>query len=816
MKKNKKQNNKIIFVDEKKAGDGGFSKSKIIPKTAQDTIPFDEVYENGIFRKDNTFSVIFMFENTDYLIMRDEEKDMFYRKYQHFLDVLPQNVNYQEFIMSYPIERAALRDAMIPQYDSKIFDREIFDDYCEIMDGVIKKSEQNSSEQIILGALSYTPKTKLDNVNILFKYFREIENQALSLGSNVTLLSPEKSFEIIHRLYHLFDNEPFLLPTSYLQADVSLKDYIAPSSFTFRNKLIDIGSSHSCVMFVKRFARECDDEFITSLLDNTYNVVVSKHLMRIDKSESLKILKKQMDDLQGRLEKRREINHKRGGSFIPYSLQSREKELTELQNRLGDSNCDLFSYGIYILISAPTEPELYELREFIRQKALEHQVIVDVLTGTSQQEAGLQCILPFANPVLTSEGQYLGQPFYLTTDEVANFIPFSYYNQFKKGGLYYGINKVTNTPIIIDRTDGLNANGFTVGTSGSGKSMFTKSEMFAAMLQYPEDEFIAIDPENEYKPLAEQFNGEIIKLSPNTNTYLNIFDTDLSYADDGASAIAMKSDFVMTFCECAKGIPLSAKERSVIDRCVKLVYQPFLLSDGNKNNIPTLPDFYKNLKEQPEQEALDIALAIELYVEGSFNIFAHHTNIQYHKNFIIYDIFEMGNQLQTVGLLVLLELLWQRVIDNKLRGVRTWVWCDEFSIMFNDSSSGDEIYKTGDFFVKVFKRIRKHGGIASGATQNISEVMASKQAMTMLSNAEFVTLLAQKKDDLKKIVELWDLSDNQSKYINTDKPGTGLIILGKRIIPFENLIPEKSKMYRICTTKFKDLQNVIKQGEELI
>ena len=815
--KKKKKESKIVIIEDKKKTESNYSKSKVNPKTAQDTIPFDEVYENGLFRIEDKFSILFIFENLDYKVMRDNEKDLFYQKYQHFLNTLPQNIQYQEFIMNYPTDRQMLTETMIPKFNSRLCSTEVYNDYVNITNKLIDKSADNSCEQVIIGAMCFKPQTKLDDVNILFKYYKALQDEAMNLGVKVSQLMPDKTFERLHRLYHMSDNEPFLLPTDFLQCDVNLKDYIAPSNFTFRSKLIEVGSAYSSVMFVKRFSHECDDELITDLLDNSYNIVVSKHMKRIDKTESLKILKRQMDDLEGRLEKRREINHKRGGSFIPYSLRKREKDLNELQEKLGGSNCDLFSFAVYIYISADTEEQLNDLKDFIKQTASRHQVIIDVLTGVSQQESGLKSIVPFANPSLTPDGQYLGQPFYLPTDEIANFIPFSYHNNINPTGICYGINSITNTPIIVDRSEGMNGNGFIVGTSGSGKSMFTKYEFISASMKYPNDEFIIIDPENEYRSLGTSTNGkkapfdaEIIKLSPNTNTYVNLFDTDINYCEEGATAVQMKTDFIMTFCEVTKGSSLTAKERSVIDRCVKLAYQDYVLSNGNKQHIPNLNQFYKLLTEQTEKEAKDIALSLELFVKGSFDIFAHPTNIKWNKKVIIYDIFEMGNQLQTVGLLVLLEMLWQRVIQNKAKGVRTWVWCDEFSIMFNDKSN--EVFRTGEFFEKVYKRIRKHGGVATGATQNISEMIKSDQAMTMLQNSEFLILLAQKEDDLAVLRDRLKLSDNQAKYLDIDEVGKGLIKLGKRIIPFDNTIPSDSLIYRICTTKFKDIQNNLLQS----
>ena len=807
----KKKTSKIYVQQEEKNTSKPTARSKKVAKTAQDTIPFDEIYENGIFRKDNTYIIIFKFENIDYKIKREQEKDNIYDKYQHLLNTLPLNIRYQEFIMNIPVSIDSLNNALIPTYSSELCDRKYYDDHCKTMQQIVDSTMTSSCEQMLIGAMSYQPTTKLDNPDVLFKYLRDLQTQALELNIKISQLRPENSFQILHKLYHYCDNEQFLLPTDFLNTDVQLKDYIAPSSFIFRSKFIEVGNAFSCVLFVKRFSRTCDDEFITDLLDNPYNVTVSKHLQRIDKDVSLDMLKEQMNDLQGRIDKRKEINHKRSGEsgFIPWSLKRREQELTELEQKLSGSDCDLFEFAIYIYVSAKTKEELTELCEYIRLTARKHQVTVDVITGTTQQEKGLKCIVPFANPALTSEKQYLGQPFYMPTDEVANFIPFSHKNVINPNGICYGINPVTKLPIIIDRSEGLNANGFIMGMSGGGKSMQSKYEFWSAIFKYHStDEFIYIDPEGEYSLPAQVFGGQVVKISPNTKTYINLFDTDLSYSDDEANAITMKSDFIMTFCECAKGQALSANERTVIDRCVRLVYADYLRTE-DKSYIPTLKEFYKAVTEQEETEAKDIALSIELYVNGNFDIFAHHTNVDLKKRLIVFDISDIGNQLKSIGLLVLLETLWQRVIDNRKKGVRTWVTCDEFSVMYNDNSG---VFKTGEFFEKVYQRIRKYGGVATGLTQNITQVLNSPQATNMLQNANFLILLAQEEGDLKKLKTMYKLSDNQLQYIDTDEPGKGLIKMGKNIIPFENKIDKSSLMYKICSTKLKDMQKLQYEG----
>ena len=445
--------------------------------------------------------------------------------------------------------------------------------------------------------------------------------------------------------------------------------------------------------------------------------------------------------------------------------------------------------------------------------------IFDV-SDTNGQKAPMQWRLDenLSNDILTEVNETYGLECtnlntYLLTDAAGVLMPFSSRTYFSESGISYGLNRITNAMIVLDRTDEMNSNGFTLGASGSGKSMQSKSEVWDVRMKYPDDEIIVVDPENEYMPLVKPFDGEIIKLAPESRTKMNIFDTDLAYSEEGVSAISMKSEFIMTIVETAKGLPLTSAEKSLVDRCIKIVYHDFIDSNGDKDKLPTLTTFYEILLKQPEPEAKDIAVALELYVKGSFNSFADKTNIEINKKFLVIDIFEMGEQLRTVGLQVILEFLWQRVIENKKRGVRTWVWIDEFSIMFNDGS-GRETHQSGEFFAKVYKRIRKHGGVVTGITQNITEVLQSKQAQTMLSNSEFVILLQQKKNDLDKLVEIFELSYSQEQFLKTGEKGSGLIICGKKVIPFIKLIPKESLMYEICSTNFREQQAKLKSSDK--
>lgn len=785
----------FLFFKKKKSP---YKKTTELPKTAQDTIPFIEAYDNGLFLVDeNKYTIIFAFEDIDYILIRDSEQDDVYQKYIKLLNSLPTHVQYQEFIMNTEIDVEVLRKAIVPDEAKNRFGRELYRDYCHIMDSYVAKANQGASKKIRLIAMSFSPKSKFEDATLLLRYYRDIQTYFQAMKSDTKQLQPMEVFSILHKFYHQFDHVDFLLPKNFLSRGRRIKDYIAPSMFSFKPKEIQIGKSFTRVMFVKRYDRTLNDTFISSLLDNSEKITVSKHIVRMDKGEAAALVKKRIFDLQGRIQKRKEKNYKEGTDFIPFTYKESLAELEDLQNRLSDSNCELFKIGVFVAISADSKENLELLTQFICDKAMEHQVQLDILT--LQQANALTTIMPVANNQFTSGESSICT--YLLSDAAGILLPFSAVNHFAENGTCYGIssNSSSTSLIVLDRTNEMNSNGFTLGTSGSGKSMFTKAELVDVIFKHPDDEIIVIDPENEYAPLCEAFGGELLKISPNSPTHFNVFDTDLSYSDEGANAIAMKSQFVMSICETAKGMGLTSNEKSIIDRCVKKLYKEFVASNGDKSYLPTLTDFYEILLRQNEQEAHDIATSIELYAKGSFDVFAHKTNVNISKPFLVIDIFEMGEQLRSVGMQVILEYLWQRVIENKAKGKRTWIWIDEFSYFFTDGE-GKETTRSGDFFAKVYKRIRKHGGTVTGITQNITEVLESKQAQKMLGNAEFVVLLQQKKDDWNAVTKLFDLSESQAGYLKTGEKGSGLIICGQRIIPFKKPIPKDSLLYQISQT----------------
>ena len=363
-----------MIFKKKKKNNSLFSDGMKIPKTAQDTIPFWEVYENGIFLVgEEKYTLIFSFENLDYKLLRDNEQLDIYEGYQKLLNALPTDVHYQEFIMNSEINATQLRKAMIPEKRS--IDNELYDNYYnDILEGKIAQSAQACAQKVMLIALSYTPTTKVDNVNVLFKYFRELQTYFANLGVDTHQLMPEEVFKIVHEYYHPFDSSEFMLPANFFSRGNRLKDYIAPSMFAFKAKETEVGPSLTRIMYVHSYDRELKDDFITDLIDNNHKITVSKHVTRVDKGAALEKVRQEIFAVQAQIQKRMEDNHKKGGNFIPFRLKDKLSELEELQDRLAGSTIELFEVSIFISLSAENKEDLEELTKFIKGKANKHQV----------------------------------------------------------------------------------------------------------------------------------------------------------------------------------------------------------------------------------------------------------------------------------------------------------------------------------------------------------------------------------------------------------------------------------------------------------
>jgi len=477
-------------------------KSTKIPKSSQDTLAFIEAYENGIFKTaENTYSLMFEMENIDYRLLRDPEQNNIYRLYQQYLNALPSEVCYQEFLMNIPKNSERLRKAMIPENFSpkNKEESEIFKSYSDIQEHFIKESEKSSAEKKLIGVLSYTVEGKMDNAEVLLKYYIELQRNLQEMGSNARQLMTMEVFELLYSYYHPFTAENFFIPQKIASRGSSLKDYIAPSSFVFMptDDYYKMGSAYSRIFYLSVYPNELADKFISDLLDNSYHICVSKHIVHVDKGDAMTLIKKEIFDVEEKIQKRMKDNHKDGTNFIPFKYREQSEELKNLQNQLSSNDTQLFEVSVLVGISAKTLEELDSLTTFVLGKAKNNQVVLK--PASANQENAMNSLLPYGVNHLTSKSRSNVSTF-LLSDAVGVLIPFSARTYFAENGLNYGLNDATGDVILLDRTEEMNSNGFILGTSGSGKSLFSKLETFETHFKHPKDyEIILVDPEKEVR-----------------------------------------------------------------------------------------------------------------------------------------------------------------------------------------------------------------------------------------------------------------------------------------------------------------------------
>ena len=387
-------------------------------------------------------------------------------------------------------------------------------------------------------------------------------------------------------------------------------------------------------------------------------------------------------------------------------------------------------------------------------------------------------------------------------------MPFVSQELMQSQGFYYGLNAVSRNLILFDRTKQKNCNGFILGTPGSGKSFSAKREMLNVLLN-TNDDVIVIDPEREYGPMAKMLGGSIVRIASGSKYHINPLDMDVDYADED-DPITLKSDFLLSVCEVVLGgrYGLTPTQRSIIDRCCRLVYQEYLQSYNEStrkyddSKVPTLIDFYNVLNAQQEREAKEIAVSLEMYTTGSLDVFAHHTNVDVDNRFIIYDIKDVGS-LKTMTMLIVLDSIWNRIIQNRKKGKRTWFYIDEIYLLFTNETSAS-------FLKQLYKRARKWNGVPTGITQNVEDLLLSDTARSMLSNCEFIQMLNQAPLDRAELAALLNISPSQLSYITNRNSGEGLLYVGKAIVPFIDRFPKNTNLYKAMTTKPDEIMDEFK------
>ena len=763
-----------------------------LPKTAQQTIPYQEMCRDGIcIIGDRYFTKQIQFYDVNYQLAQNEDKNLIFENYCDFLNYFDSSIKVQ---LSFLNQRADMEE-----YQKSIHIPEQADDF----NGIRREYSGMLKGQLARGNNGLT-KTKYITFGIEADSLKEakprlerIEADVLAnfkvLGVRAHSLDGYERLAILHRMFHPADNQKFKFAWDAIwKTGLSSKDFIAPDSFTFKSgQYFQIGRTYGAVSFLQILAPELTDRMLADFLDLENSMVVTLHIQSIDQSAAIKNIKRKITDLD-RMKIEEQKKAVRAGydmDIIPSDLATFGSEAKTLLEDLQSRNERMFLVTMLVMNHAGTRQKLEN--NIFQAAGVAQKYNCALRRLDYQQEQGLMSSLPLGlNQISIQRG--------LTTSSTAIFVPFTTQELFMNGeALYYGLNALSNNLIMADRKKLKNPNGLILGTPGSGKSFSAKREITNAFLITPDDIAI-IDPEQEYSPLVERLGGQVIDISPASDQYINPMDLTLNYSEDD-NPLTLKSDFILSLMELIVGgkSGLEPVEKTVVDRCVHMVYRDYL-QDPRPEKMPVLGDLYELLRKQPEQEAQRLATALEIYVTGSLNVFNHQTNVEIKSRIVCYVIKNLGKQLKKFGMQVVQDQVWGRVSENREAHKSTRLYIDEMHLLLREE-------QTAAYTVEIWKRFRKWGGIPTGITQNVKDLLASREIANIFENSDFIYMLNQAGGDRQILAKQLNISPHQLGYVTNSNAGEGLLFYGNVIIPFVDHFPKDTELYSIMTTRPEDL-----------
>ena len=784
------QEKKRIVMQKKKD-----RKAKKIPKSAQQTIPYVEMCKDGICKVNSRlYTKTIRYNDINYQLAQNEDKTAIFENWCDFLNYFDSSIFVQ---LSFINQKADIREfrkqITIPEQQDAFND--IRKEYSDMLQDQLTKGNNGllKRKYITFGVEAdsiRTAKAKLDRIET------DILNNFKTLGVETEPLSGYERLKVLHDVFNMDTHEPFRFSYDMVaRTGLSTKDFIAPTSFNFREgKCFKMGRTIGAVSFLQILAPELNDRMLADFLEMDSNITVNFHIRTIDQAKAIKSIKSKITDLDKMKieEQKKAVRSGYDMEIIPSDLATYGGEAKRLLQDLQTRNERMFLVTIILMNTAATRQKLESAIFQTASIAQKYNCALKRLDF--QQEEGLMSSLPIGlNQIEIERG--------LTTSSTAIFVPFTTQELFQGGeALYYGLNALSNNMIMVDRKQLKNPNGLILGTPGSGKSFSAKREMTNAFL-ITEDDIIVCDPEAEYFPLVQKLGGQVIRISPVSADYINPLDINTNYSEE-ENPLTLKSDFILSMCELIVGGKdgLQPVEKTIIDRSVRMVYQEFL-ADPKPEKMPILEDLYNILRNQKEPEAQRIATALEIYVHGSLNVFNHRTNVDVNNRFVCYDIRELGKQLKKLGMLIVQDQVWNRVTINRAQHKATRYYMDEFHLLLKEE-------QTAAYSVEIWKRFRKWGGIPTGITQNVKDLLASREVENIFENSDFVYLLNQASGDRQILSKALNISPSQQNYITNSNAGEGLIFYGSTIVPFKDNFPKDTMLYRIMTTKPEEiLQN---------
>ena len=757
--------------------------------SAQQSIPYQRMYPDGVCRVTDTFyTKTVQFQDINYQLAQKEDKTAIFEGWCDFLNYFDSSIRFQfSFLnLSASLEDFERSIFIPPQQDA--FDS-IRTEYADMLKNQLAKGNNGLTKTKFI-----TFGIDADGIRTAKPRLERIENDILNnfkrLGVTAEPLSGAERLHLLHSVFHMDGGERFLFDWGWLASSgLSTKDFIAPSSFEFKDgRIFRTGRKLGAVSFLQILAPELNDRLLADFLDMESSLIVNLHIQSIDQNTAIKTIKRKITDLDKMKieEQKKAVRSGYDMDIIPSDLATYGGEAKKLLQDLQSHNERMFLATFIVLNTADGKQQLDN--NVFQAQGIAQKYNCQLVRLDFQQEQGLMSSIPLGL-------NQIGIQRALTTSSTAIFVPFTTQELFQSEceALYYGLNALSSNLIMVDRKRLKNPNGLILGTPGSGKSFAAKREIVNVIL-ITLDDVIICDPEGEYFALIERLGGQVIKISPTSADYINPMDLNLNYSEDD-NPLSLKSDFILSLCELIVGGKegLQPIEKTIIDRCVRLVYRDYL-ADPRPENMPILEDLYNELRRQDEKEAQYIGTALEIYVSGSLNVFNHHTNVDIRNRLVCYDIKELGKQLKKLGMLIVQDQVWNRVTVNRAEGKATRYYMDEFHLLLKEE-------QTAAYSVEIWKRFRKWGGIPTGITQNVKDLLASREIENIFENSDFIYMLNQASGDRQILAKQLNISPHQLSYVTHSGEGEGLLFYGNVILPFADKFPRDTELYRIMTTK---------------
>ena len=751
-----------------------------VPKKVQDVIPIRRIWPDGIFQVGSKFVKSWKFADINYLVASREDKESMFLTYSELLNSLDSGATTKITINNHHMKKSDFEDSILMPMKADGLD-EYRREYNQML--LDKAMDANG----IMQEKYITVTVAKKNIEEARAYFArtgaELSQHFTALGSKCTEMNANDRLRVLHDFYRSGEENAFSFDMKdNLKKGHSFRDYICPDSIEKTSDFLKLGERYARVLFLKDYASYIKDSMVAELTDLNRNMMLSIDIIPIPTDEAVREVENRLLGVETNITnwQRKQNQNNNFSAVVPYDMELQRKESKEFLDDLTTRDQRMMFAVITMVITADTKEQLDADTETILSTARKH--MCQMATLKYQQIDGLNTVLPIGTRKINAFRT-------LTTESLAVFIPFKVQEIMDKGGIYFGENAISHNLIMCNKENLLNQSAFVLGVPGSGKS-FSVKELISFLILNTDDDILICDPEGEYAPLIEAMGdiGSVIRVSAGGRDRLNAMYMVDGYGEN--NPIVVKSEFIMSLIEQIDKKGVGPQHKSIIDRCIANVYR----NAAETGTVPTLCTLREMLLEQPEPEAKQIALSLELYTTGSLDIFGHQSNVDLEKRVVVFDIHGLGAQLKPTGLLVITDTMLNRVTLNWKRGKRTHVFIDEFHVVFENEFSAQ-------FFNSAWRQFRKRNAYPTAITQNVEYLLDSVQASTMLSNSEFIVMLNQAASDRGELAKLLNISNEQMSYITNADPGCGLIKYGGSLVPFVNRFPKDTKLYQLMTTR---------------